>query len=443
VPPAETTPSRPASQDGARRRRQPPSSSGRPPAKSTPESLPPGDVLEARVAQLWFWEGFYARRGINLERHYEPDPLQITDLDLLAFDLDPALARRKHIGEVKSGTGRSAAKPLDRTIWLRGLRELVGAEHAELTTAIAPSRRARELAAGLGVTAQSVADVERRERSVVVEQVSDLGAHGPAAAITARQVQRLCAQDPKLERAFWYLRSEVWFLDPWAAAKRSLGLIRTLNQRWTPQVDDDDARALRWLYAEALSSWTLNVVTLAGEAARLDGATFLSRAHERLAEGAVPAAYQRRLSEAIDKYMAGVLAAAQAPAVLRTEAMGAFVPQPPDWAGSLVELVHRLAANPTASRELPRRVDLLLFERLVNRRHILPAAVERLTLTDEAFGGQRRLLAAFLRAQPGLPEAVDKSLTAPVLTNPAEPYQEGRQLAPDNNQSASAGPGES
>jgi len=428
VLPGETTPSRPAKQDGARRRRQQPADASRAPSEAAPRPLPAGDVLEARVAQLWFWEGFYARRGINLERHYDPDPLQITDLDLLAFDLDPALARRKYIGEVKSGTGRSAAKPLDRTIWLRGLRELVGAEHAELTTAIAPSPRARELAAGLGVTAQSVADVDRRERTAAVAQVADLGAHGPGAAAITKQIQRLCAQDPELERAFWYLRSEVWFLDPWAAAKRSLGLIRTLNQRWTPQVDDDDARALRWLYAEALSSWTLNVVTLAGEAARMDSATFLSRAHERLSEGAVPAAYQRRLSEAIDKYMAGVLAAAQAPAVLRTEAMGAFVPMAPDWAGSLVELVQRLSNHPTASRELPRRVDLLLFERLVNRRHIPPAAVERLTLTDDAFGGQRRLLAAFLRAQPGLPEAVDKSLTAPVLVSPEAPDQEGGQL---------------
>jgi hypothetical protein len=382
--------------------------------------------MEARVAQLWFWEGYYARRGINLEHHYDPEPLQVTDLDLLAYDLDPTLNRHKHIGEVKTGTGKSAAKPLDRTIWLRGLRELVGAEHAELITGVLPSPRARELAAGLGITAQSVHDVDRREQTASIPEVADLGSHGPAAFVTMKEIRRSCSSDPELERSFWFLRSEIWFLDPWSATKRTLGLLRTLNQRWTPRIEDDDARALRWLYAEAISSWTLNVVTIAGEASRLDERTFLARAEERLAEGVVPAAFQRRLSNAIDKYMAGVLTATDAPATLRTEAMGAFLPQPPEWTASLVELVRRLASNSVASRQLPRRLDLLLFERLVNRRHITPIAINRLGMHADSFGQQRRLLAAFLRSHPGLPEIVDKSMTAALEHDTAEQAPTGQ-----------------
>lgn len=435
MPPGETTPSEPTTASpgrGAVARR--PSASG--PAAGAPRrgvTLEPGDVMEARVAQLWFWEGYYSRRGINLEHQYDPEPLQVTDLDLLAYDIDPALSRHKHIGEVKTGTGKSAAKPLDRTVWLRGLRELVGAEHAELTTGLVPSARGRELAASLGVTAQSVHDLERRELTAQIAEVADLGSQGPAAYITLKEVQKLCATDPELERCFWFLRSEVWFLDPWSAAKRTLGLLRTLNKRWTPQIEDDDARALRWLYAEAISSWTLNVVTIAGEAARLDERTFQARAEERLAEGVVPAAYQRRLSDAIDKYMAGVLTAADAPATVKAEAMGAFLPQPPEWSASLVELVRRLANNAPASRQLPRRLDLLLFERLVNRREITMAAGSRLSLHTESFGQQRRLLAAFLRSHLGLPEVVDKSMTAVV--------GQGEPQAPTSGQLTLSGQG--
>jgi len=40
-----------------------------PPAKTeSSEKLTKGDEMEARVAQLWFWEGYYARRGVDLRR---------------------------------------------------------------------------------------------------------------------------------------------------------------------------------------------------------------------------------------------------------------------------------------------------------------------------------------------------------------------------------------
>lgn len=105
-----------------------------------------------------------------------PAPLQVTDLDLLALEFNPQLVRSKYIGEVRTGTGKSAAKPLDRIIWLRGLRELVGAESAEVTIAHVPSDRVWEVARSLSVVAQSVSDFERREHEAV-GALADLGAH--------------------------------------------------------------------------------------------------------------------------------------------------------------------------------------------------------------------------------------------------------------------------
>src|SRR5690348_16443834 len=145
-----------------------PMSDNKAPGRSVRSRAPDaGEVLEARVAQLWFWEGFYSRSGVDLTRHFHPEPLQVTDLDLLAFDLNPQLFPRKYIGEVKSGTGKNAPKPLDRLIWLRGLREVVDAESGELTIAAAPSDRVREVARSLGLVAQSVHDFERREQESV------------------------------------------------------------------------------------------------------------------------------------------------------------------------------------------------------------------------------------------------------------------------------------
>ena len=131
----------------------------------------------------------------------------------MAFSFSPMLRRTQTIGEVKSGTGRTAPKPLDRIVWLRGLRALVGADYAELTIATAPSPKARHLAESLGVRAQSLKDIDRREAAARVSEVENTGAHGPAAFVALKEIHRHCSKNRDLERAYWFLRSEVWFLD--------------------------------------------------------------------------------------------------------------------------------------------------------------------------------------------------------------------------------------
>lgn len=408
-----------------------------PPGKTrSSDVLSKGDQLEARVAQLWFWEGFYSRRGIDLRHHYHPEPLVVTDLDLLAYEFSPMLHRSKTIGEVKSGTGRNAAKPLDRIIWLRGLCELVGADHAELISSNAPSPRARDLARGLGVRAQSERDVERREHAVGIDEVANLGSHGTQAFNDLKAVHAHCSTNKDLERAFWFLRSEVWFLDEVTAAKRLVGLYQQLSARWTPEVDDEDARALRWLFAEAVSVFTLNVVAVAAGALTDDEALFSARVGERLSAGVVSADAMRRISADVDKYVGGVLVAANAPAAIRAEAIGALHPQPPGWAEQFLDLTRRIAAVPAVARDLPRKVDLLVFERVTRRRHVPAKAIQRIGLDDAESGRLIRLVAAFLRSQAANIAVVDKALTSPidapeegVAEEPqAEPNGQGRLL---------------
>src|ERR1700722_4120258 len=239
VQPGQTAPSRPMPENGAASRL------GR---VRTPDA---GELLEARVAQLWFWEGFYSRSAVDLTRHFHPEPLQVTDLDLLAFDLNPQLTPRKYIGEGKSGTGKSAPKALDRLVWLRGLRSLVDAASGELTIATPPSERVREVARSLGLVAQSVHDFERREHEAV-KGVDDSGAHGVTALELKMRVWGICREDPELERAFGFLRSGVWFLEPFTAVKQIVEILRRMTRRWDARLQDDEADALRWILAEGV-----------------------------------------------------------------------------------------------------------------------------------------------------------------------------------------------
>ncbi|WP_143028311.1 DNA-binding response regulator [Tessaracoccus flavus] len=360
---------------------------------------------------MQFFKGAYARRGINLERHFHPEPLLVTDLDLLSFDITAHLSLYKTIGEAKSGTGKSAPKPLDRAIWIAGLKRLVDADAALVITALRPSTRVRDTVRSLGVTAMSVDDLTQWENTHLNEDLDDVGSQGPGALFADARTRKSVKGEPKLERIYWFLRSEVWFLEAFQAAKRLIGALCELRDFWTPGIEDDQAAALRWMYAETLSILTLQLVALVGRYQGSNSGEWPGYARDRLAEGAIPANNQRALAAAFDTYLAHILGELRAPAIMSVETMGAFNPTPPEWANELIELIARLEGFPGLA-ELPRQTDLVITERLVRRRKEGTKAVAAVSVREpEEFARMRRQIAAFLRGSVGLPEAVDKALS--------------------------------
>lgn len=398
-----------------------------PPAKTS--QLTSGDELEARVAQVWFWEGYYSRYGIDLTNHYGAELVQVTDLDLLATAFGPSLEVRKTIGESKSG-GRSAPKPLDRIVWLSGLQNLVGANQAELTIKAAPTSRVRELGRHLNVTVQSVADLTARESDIDLQAVADTGAHGVGAMQLRKTVQAISRNDPFLESAYRYLTSTVWFLDVFSATKQTLGLARKLSERWTPSVQDDDHIATRWLISEAVSVLGYNIVAIAGHIRPMNSVAFTSYLRERLADGVVPAQKMRLLARDIDKYISGILTAANASATLRTQAVGAFEPSPPEWSDSLAELALRLRRLPSVA-DIPRQLDLLIHERLARGRAVPVSASSRLQLADPATIAAIRTIAAFLRNYQGITTDVSDLMTADIAPSKSVAGVAINHAAPD------------
>jgi hypothetical protein len=373
-------------------------------ARSKAPAADSGKALEARVAQVWFWEGAFARRGVDLQRHFHPDPLLVTDLDLLAIEIDTTLQLRRTIGEAKTGTSKTAPKPLDRVIWLRGLMEVTGAHAAELTSELVPSNRVRQLGESLGVHAQSTRDLEKREGNLRLDDVADKGVFGVKWLSELDAIRRTCSGEQELERAYWFLRSEVWFLDPFSALKRILTAMRLLASRWTPDARDDHEFAVRWLLCEATAVATLNLVGIAGFAVRREGAGFDEFVDGRLAEGSVPMHQMRAMSKSFDSYLTGVLSELGASKSAIVQALGAFEPKAPDYAPAVAELARRLAAGASHARHLPRWADIMTFERVLRDQEPTTALVGRLGLAEPSkVAHAGRLVATFLKAQGSLP----------------------------------------
>lgn len=380
---------------------------------ATTRGLDAGTKAEVRVAQAWFWDGYYVRRGVDLQHRFGSEVSTVTDLDVLGYSFDPSLKYHKHIGEVKTGKAGNTPRPLDRALWMRGLRELVGAESGEVTTAFKTSVSVRDVCRGLKVTVQHLDDLTSREQRLNIAGFNDLGSQGDTIAILRRDVQNFVKGDTSLERGYWFLVSEVWFLEPFDALKRTLGLIREMGKIWPPDTHHEATKVARWFFAESISIATLNLVIIAGEANSMDSEAFLSTATSRLASGDAPIYSVRKLSERFDEYLAKILTSIDAPADVLTTAMGAFLPVPPDYCEPLLELISRLAADSESASRLPRQIDAILFERLVRRRDLSPELRSRLHISSDT---ERlvKLIAAFLRGQFTLPNPVDKVLTTPL-----------------------------
>jgi hypothetical protein len=370
------------------------------PRAATTPGLDAGVLAEVRLAQAWFWDGYYVRRGVDLQHRFGSEVSTVTDLDVLGYTFDSSLICHKQIGEVKTGTSKSTPRPLDRALWSRGLRELVGAERGEITTAFNTSSAVRDACRRLGVSIQHMNDLDAREKRLAIGTVDDVGSQGVTIALLRKDVLAFVKSDAMLERGYWFLMSEVWFLEPFDAVKRTLGLIRELGKAWPPETHADPTRAARWFFAEAISIVTLNLAIIAGEANTMDAAAFQGMANARLATGDVPYYAMRKQAERVDEYVAKILNSLDAPADVRTSAMGAFLPVAPEYTEPLLELISRLAAEAAASAQLPRQMDATLFECLVRRRDLTPEVRGRLGMSPTT-ERQIHLIAAFLRGQFG------------------------------------------
>jgi hypothetical protein len=361
--------------------------------------------------------------------------LQVTDLDLLAFEFGPTLQRRKYIGEAKSGTGKSASSPLDRIVWLRGLRELTNADGAELTISSTVSLHTRELASSLGIVAQSTQDLERRERQLRVAEVANLGSYGLQALHDQQFTHRYCRQDPELERAFWFLRSEAWLLDSWLSIKRTMVVLARVSKRWVPGLSAEEDFALRWLICEGTCVVALHIVTVAGQAVSLPPDLFAEYVSDRLSEGLVSRQAMARMADVVDKFIDGILTEASVPASVRVNAMGAFTPQPPDYTEQLIELTRRLATGAIYARHVPRYLDLVLFERILHKRDVVPHAIPRLGLSSlESVERAARLILHFLQGYAYLPSTVVAALQEqPIATGTASDNPDASAKFNQNN----------
>lgn len=120
-----------------------------------------GAELELRVARLEFAEGAFSRMRVPARAEEAlPGKDVLTDLDILAIDVDPRLRVSRSTLECKGEKGE--AKEAERLFCLSGLRQYLAVQRAVLVRPTV-SRRGRALARRLDIGIMDIPTLERRE----------------------------------------------------------------------------------------------------------------------------------------------------------------------------------------------------------------------------------------------------------------------------------------
>lgn len=383
-----------------------------------------GAVLERRVARLEFAEGALARLRVPVYVDAEAGRDVLTDLDVLAIDVDSRLRLTRSILECKSGKGQSGEG--DRLLWLTGLRSLLDVDRAVLVRQTI-TRRGRALATRLGMQILDVPTLTVREAANA--WVPERFAHvdGPACTTaesrTDTQLKGLSHIPSELVA---FLRHKA-LLEP---SHRILSALAALRR----QVDSGGAlpeptRTI--LAAHALQSLVLAALA---DASRLD-TTALPEIKRRielaLTVGSPDDDHVLEVLRSADTVFERVveslhrryISAGAGRQHLEVPSLRGLVAEPPEWIDRYLLFVQRLRMNPQIARDLLQTAELACFDALLgdaaytNRafdhlftpehRHLLVAAVR--TLADVAGGHLSDALSGvdelrFDRASPALPD---------------------------------------
>ncbi|NYD25042.1 hypothetical protein [Kineococcus aurantiacus] len=345
-----------------------------------------GHDLERRVGRVEFAEGALVRLRAPIRVDAESGRDVLTDIDVLAIDVDGRLRTSRSILECKSGSGQ--AKEPDRLLWLAGLQKYLRFDRAVLVRQ-SVSRRGRALARSLGLSVLDVARLSAREAAHAWLPEAFAHVDGPACiAAETRADTQLKGLGHIPADLVSYLRHDALRGETTEVLRAVAHLGRVTEQggilpRPTREVlaghatlalllaATEDAARLDELSPEELQERTEQALTI-GSPDSTQMLNVLTRADDLIAYVVerVHAAYQGSGSTRVQ---------------VNIPSLREVVTQPPDWVPRYLDMVQKLRANPSMARQILQTAELACFEALLGGRAHLARAFDHLFTPEHRY----------------------------------------------------------
>lgn len=365
------------SRSGSRLRKQQPS------PKNT---MNDGRDLERRVGRVEFAEGALVRLRAPIRVDAESGRDVLTDIDVLAIDVDGRLRISRSILECKSGSGQ--AKEPDRLLWLAGLQKYLKFDRAVLVRQ-SVSRRGRALARTLGLKVLDVARLSTREaaHAWLPETFAHIDGFECTAAESRTDTQlKGLGHIPADLVAF--LRHDALRSDTPETLRAVANVGRVTNQ----------GGVLPSPTREVLAGHATLALLLAatGDAARLDELSpeeLQERTERALTTGSPDSTQMLNVLARADDLVAYMLqrvhTAYEESGAKRVQvdipSLREVVTRPPEWVPRYLDMVQKLRANPAIAREILQTAELSCFEALLGGRAHLADAFDHLFTSEHRY----------------------------------------------------------
>lgn len=368
-----------------------------------------GRDLERRVGRVEFADGALVRLRAPVRVDAESGRDVLTDIDVLAIDVDGRLRISRSILECKSGSGQ--AKEPDRLLWLAGLQKFLQFDRAVLVRQ-SVSRRGRGLARALGLKVLDVSRLSNRE--VAHGWLPEMFAHidGPectaAESRTDTQLKGIGHIPPELVA---YLRHDALRSDSPDTLRAIANLGRAAGRGGVLPSPTRQVLSAHALVAQLLAA--------TADAARLDELSpqELQERTERALTTGSPDSNQMlnvlaRADDLVTYMLQRVHGAYEESGAKRVHvdipSLREVVTRPPEWVPHYLDLVQKLRAKPAVAREILQTAELACFEALLGGRAHLADAF------DHLFTGEHRyLLHVAIRCL--------ESIAGPAIADPVRP----------------------
>ena len=321
------------------------------------------------MGRVEFADGALVRLRAPIRVDAESGRDVLTDIDVLAVDVDGRLRVSRSILECKSGSGQ--AKEPDRLLWLAGLQKYLEFDRAVLVRQ-SVSRRGRALARALGLKILDVARLTTREAAHA--WLPDTFAHIDGAECFAAESRT----DTQLKGLGHIPADLAAFLRHDALRSESHDALRAIANlgRVTSQ-----GGVLPSPTREVLASHAIVALLLAAtsDAARLDELSpeeLQERTERALTTGSPDNTQMLNVLARADDLVAYMLQrvhnAYEKSGAKRVQvdnpSLREVVTRPPEWVARYLDLVQKMRANPSIAREILQTAELACFEALIGGR---------------------------------------------------------------------------
>lgn len=339
----------------------------------------PGFELERRVARVEFAEGALVRLRVPVRAEADPGRGIVTDLDVVALDIDYRLRLSRSILECKSGKGQSGEP--DRLLWLAGLREYVRA-HRSVLVRNTVSRRGQGIAERLGIEVQDTKTLEKLENAHA--WIPDRFAHVggvecyDAESRTDTQLKGL-AHIPSNITSF--LRIEALLSSP-EIVLSALDSLREALSAGDPLPDPTGQMlAGHGLVALLISSVThaqkLDFVPIDKMKRDLEQTlTVGSSGYDRIPN--ILNTADELMSHVINHIHDQYVQSGAKRIEFDAPSLRSLATEPPRWIPRYIDLLEALRANPLIARDLPQTAELACFDAILGGKNYTAPAFDHL-----------------------------------------------------------------